>query len=92
MAKQDWVMLRIPRSLRDQLDAYGLTLLDKLDIRQQGNHEDARSFQPPLWAVVAELLKRDKDHRKRARNSATKMTQVKFDQEGGFVIDDNEQR
>lgn len=83
--KEDWVMIRVPRSLKGQLEGYALTLTEQLDVKQQGNHDDPRDWAPPLWRVIELLLRRDQDHRKRSNtNSERKRPSVTFTNEGGF--------
>jgi len=72
--KEDWVMVRVPRRLRDALDAFGLSMVEP-EIKQQGNHEDPRHNGPPLWWVIQELLTREQKHRK--RGSANSVPQRK---------------
>jgi len=85
MNRKDSAMVRLPKDLINELQAYALTLADQLDPARQGNHEDPRSWAPPLWRVIKELLKRDQDHRNRSRkDSVKKTTIVATDSEGGI--------
>lgn len=69
MSKADWVMIRVPRELKDQLEAYGLTIQD-YEPKQQGNHEDNKAYGPPLWRVVQRLLGLELAHKKRSRSNS----------------------
>lgn len=83
-----WVMIRVPESLKNELQGYALSLADQLEPKQQGNHEDIRSWDPPLWRVIGLLLARDKDHRVRSRrNSVPKSKPARFTTEGGIADD-----
>jgi len=81
-----WVMIRVPETLKTELMMHGLAMAMDLEPKQQGNHEDNRSWDAPLWRVIGELLRRDKDHRKRGnRNSGSRKAKARFTNEGGIV-------
>lgn len=83
MAK--WTMIRVPAELKSALLVYGMTLTEQLEVRQQGNHDDPRTWEPPLWRVIQLLLDRDRNHRERSnKNSGKKTTPVRFTSEGGI--------
>jgi len=62
-------MIRVKRSLKDQLLAFGASMVEPL-LKQQGNHEDNQSDGPPLWWVIEELLSREKKHRRRGKSNS----------------------
>jgi hypothetical protein len=65
---EDWIMIRVPRELRDKLEELGLRFA-KPGYKWQGNHEDIHRTGPALWHVIRELLERDLRHKQRADKS-----------------------
>lgn len=83
---ETWSMIRVPAKLKSDLLVYGMTLTEQLQVRQQGNHDDPRTWEPPLWRVIALLLEHDRNHRERSRkNSGAGTGHVAFTQEGGIA-------
>jgi len=69
MSNPDWVMIRVPRKLKEALEAYGCTIQNH-EPKRQGNHEDNQAIGPPLWRTIERLLQLESDHKKRSRKNS----------------------